>query len=340
LKVGIAFSLAPRDRTSDEGPDDQFEEFDKPETVEALADVLRGEGHDIVLLGDGRELLEKVLSQPPDFVVNIAEGSGTSRNREARVPAVLEMLGIPFWGSDAFTMSATLDKGVAKGMVCGLVEIPRDVLIPANLVDDGSIRALLSDGFGDSLSAPVILKPSLEGSSKGIRGRCVADSTDEAVEHFRMLANEYRQPILVEEFIEGDEVTVGLVGDGIYAEILGLMRILPSSDEPRFVYSLEVKRDWQRRVRYESPARLDEQTVRNVEMAAGFAYSALGCRDFARIDFRVRDGVPYFLEANPLPGLSPETSDLVILARGYGIEYPDLIRKILHVSMKRQGLLR
>lgn len=339
MKVGIAFSLAPRVRPSDEGPDDQFEEFDKPETVEALADVVRGEGHDVILLGDGRELLEKVLREPPDFVANIAEGSGVSRNREARVPAVLEMLGIPYWGSDAFTMSATLDKGVAKRMICGLVEVPKDVLIPPDLDYDGDIRMLLSAGFEDPLRVPVILKPSLEGSSKGIRGRCVADSTDEAVEQFRVLAREYRQPILVEEFIEGDEVTVGLVGDGTKAEPLGLMRILPSMDEARFVYSLEVKRDWQRRVRYESPARLDEETAHNVKIAAIMAYTALGCRDFARIDFRVRDGVPYFLEANPLPGLSPETSDLVILARGYGTGYPDLIRKILHVSMKRQGLL-
>ncbi|HEU5117975.1 MAG TPA: ATP-grasp domain-containing protein [Isosphaeraceae bacterium] len=334
--MGIAFSQAPNDRTDIEGPDDQFEEFDRPETIEALADVLRGEGHDVVLLGDGRELLETVLRQPPDFVVNIAEGSGTSRNREARVPAVLEMLGIPYWGSDAFTMSATLDKDLAKRLV--LVDVPRGVLLPADLEDEAEVRMRLSVGFGDSLSAPVILKPSLEGSSKGIRGRCVADTIDEALEHYRMLALEYRQAILVEEFILGDEVTVGLVGDGIEAEVLGLMRILPTSGESRFVYSLEVKRDWQRRVTYETPARLHPRTADRVAMAAKQAYTALGCRDFARIDFRVRDGVPYFLEANPLPGLSPETSDLVILARGYGIDHPSLIRKILNASMRRQGL--
>ena len=337
MKVGIAFSLAPGDRPDASGPDDRFEEFDKPETIEALADVLRGEGHDVVLLGDGRNLLEKVLREPPEFVVNIAEGYGTSRNREARVPAVLEMLGIPYWGSDALTMSATLDKKLAKRLV--LVDVAKDVLLPADLEDEADARMLLSVGFGESLSAPVILKPSLEGSSKGIRGRCVADTIDEALEHYRMLAREYRQPILVEEFILGDEVTVGLVGDGVEAEVLGLMRILPTSGEARFVYSLEVKRDWRQQVTYEAPARLHPRTAARVAMAAKQAYAALGCRDFARIDFRVREGVPYFLEANPLPGLSPETSDLVILARGYGLDHPELVRKILRVSMSRQGLL-
>ncbi len=134
-------------------------------------------------------------------------------------------------------------------------------------------------------------------------------------------------------------MTVGVVGNDLDAKVLGMMRILPQTDEPRFVYSLEVKRDWLRRVRYESPARLSEPGRQKVEAAALLAYAALGCRDFARIDFRVRDGVPYFLEANPLPGLSPETSDLVILARGYGIDYRELVRMILDHSLRRQELL-
>ena len=103
-------------RRSD-GPDDRFEEFDKPETVEAIAEVLRGEGHEVVLLGDGREFLAQVLADPPDFVWNMAEGEGVGRCREARVPAVLEMLGIPYTGSDPLTLAAALDKDVAKRLV-------------------------------------------------------------------------------------------------------------------------------------------------------------------------------------------------------------------------------
>ena len=95
-------------------PDDAFEEFDKPETIEALVDVFRGLGHDPYPLGDGRALIERVLAERPDFVFNIAEGEGTGRNREARVPAFLEMLGIPYSGSDPLTLAATLDKDVAQ----------------------------------------------------------------------------------------------------------------------------------------------------------------------------------------------------------------------------------
>src|ERR1700722_14426227 len=100
-------------------PDDWQEEFDSPVTIEAIASVLRGLGHEVVLLGDGREMLRAVLASPPDFVLNLAEGHGTSRSREARVPAVLEMLGIPYSGSDPLTLSIGLDKDLTKRLVAG-----------------------------------------------------------------------------------------------------------------------------------------------------------------------------------------------------------------------------
>jgi D-alanine-D-alanine ligase len=116
------------------------------------------------------------------------------------------------------------------------------------------------------------------------------------------------------------------------------MRILPRQPDDRFVYSLEVKRDWRNRVDYEAPAQLPDPVVAALTIAALDVSAALQCRDLARIDFRVRDGVPYFIEANPLPGLAPVTSDLVILAEGHGIGYSELIRRILHASLTRVGL--
>ena len=354
MKIGIAFDLAPDDPAPRPGgPDDRFEEFDKPETVEAIAEVIRGEGHDVVLLGDGREFLARVLDDPPAFVFNIAEGEGVGRNRESRVPAVLEMLGIPYSGSDPLALAASLDKVIAKRLVRtgSDVEFPRGWTLPGDVSEGGeAILALLFDEsdpvgrWGDSEAAPpLILKPSFEGSSKGIRGRCLAETLEEAVEIYRDLARDYRQPILVEEFIEGDEVTVGLVGNndsilGGNSFVIGAMRILPKQPDDRFIYSLEVKRDWRNRVDYEAPARLPDPVVAALTVAALDVSAALQCRDLARIDFRVRDGVPYFIEANPLPGLAPGTSDLVILAEGHGIGYPDLIRRILHASLTRVGL--
>ena len=185
-------------------------------------------------------------------------------------------------------------------------------------------------------SYPCIVKPAWEGSSKGIRGKCVVDDASElasALEEGR----DQDQPLLVEEFIAGEELTVGVLGNAD-AHALGTLRIVPLKHSERFVYSLEVKRDYEANVRYESPPALPTEQVRAVEAAALLAFQALGCRDVARIDYRLRDGVPYFLEANPLPGLNPVTSDLVILARLNGIPYERLVGGIVESALARAGL--
>jgi D-alanine-D-alanine ligase len=334
VRIGITFDLVPAERDGD-GPDDRYEEFDKPETVEAIAAVLRGEGHEVVLLGDGRDFLRRVLADPPDFVWNNAEGEGIGRSREARVPAVLEMLGIPYSGSDPLTLAAALDKGVARRLVqAERVSVPRGAVLPAEATpaEEGAAFGGLHGAY------PVILKPAFEGSSKGIRARCLAETEAEAGAVFRRLARDYRQPILAEEFIEGDEVTVGLVGGGDRVEVIGAMLVRPKVANRRFVYSLEMKRNWRAEVEYEIPPRLPEGMMERLILSARAAYEALGCRDVARIDFRVRAGIPYFIEANPLPGLAPGWSDLVILARGCGLDHPGLIRRILREALERVGL--
>lgn len=337
MRIGIAFDLAPAARPTD-GPDDRFEEFDKPQTIDALARVLEGEGHDVVRLGDGRPFLERVLADPPDLVWNLAEGEGTGRNRESRVPAVLEMLGIPYTGSDPLTLAAALDKSVAKRLIGGGGQaVPRGVEIPPDApaaYAEMQIRAAALHLPGTSL----IVKPAFEGSSKGIRTGAVADDVAGALAIFDRLARDYAQPILIEEFIAGDEVTVGIVGNGAATEVIGAMRIRPKVPDDRFVYSIEVKRDWDERIEYETPARLPDDAAKRLVVAAMSAYMILGCRDLARIDYRIQHGIPYFIEANPLPGLAPDWSDLVILAKGVGWSYADLIRRVLHEARKRTGL--
>jgi D-alanine-D-alanine ligase len=148
------------------------------------------------------------------------------------------------------------------------------------------------------------------------------------------LAAAYRQPVLVEEFIDGDELTVGIIGNAP-REPLGIMRVVPNERSGPFVYSLEVKRDWERLVRYECPAKLGAADTRAVADAALAVWQALGCRDLARIDFRLRNHVPYFLEVNPLPGLNPKSSDLVLMARALGLTYTELIARILKAAIDR-----
>ncbi len=116
------------------------------------------------------------------------------------------------------------------------------------------------------------------------------------------------------------------------------MRIVPRRPDGRFVYSIDLKRDWSEHVAYETPARIPEEVELRLFRSAVDAYRTLGCRDVARIDFRVRDGIPYFIEANPLPGLAPDWSDLVILARGMGVSYAELVRRILDAALTRVGL--
>lgn len=337
MRIGIAFDLIPESACPD-GLDDRYEEFDKPQTINALAEVLRGEGHDVVRLGDGREFLNRVLTEPLDFVWNLAEGEGTSRSREARVPAVLEMLGIPFLGSDPLTLAVSLDKGVARQLVASkLVPVPWGLVCPLDASATFISAGLSGLGFRERKDR-VIVKPCFEGSSKGIRSGAVVDTCGRAIEVCLALARDYRQPILIEEFIAGDEVTVGIVGNGERAEVIGAMRIRPKVADDGFVYSIEVKRNWDERVEYETPARLPAEVMARVTHAALEVYRRLGCRDLARIDFRVRDGVPFFIEANPLPGLAPDWSDLVLLARGVGLCYPALIRQILTEALIRVGL--
>jgi D-alanine-D-alanine ligase len=337
LRIGIAFDLLPADRAAVGGPDDRFEEFDKPETVAAIADVIRGEGHDVSLLGDGPEFLRKVLDDPPDFVFNIAEGQGVGRCREARVPAVLEMLGIPYSGSDPLTLSAALDKDVAKRLVsaCG-VNVPEGILLSNTMPMDEALDEAAR--LGRRVGYPLILKPAYEGSSKGIRGRCLADDHFEAEALYRRLREDYEQPVLVERFIAGMEITVGVIGNGDEARSLGMLAILPKEPTDRFVYSLDVKRDWLRRVDYRL-LQFSGDTLDGIATQALSAHRALGCRDVARIDFRLKGEALYFIEANPLPGLAPGTSDLVILAEKYGLSHGDLIRRILNTALERVGLL-
>ncbi len=217
MKIGITYDLKADVPAGADLPDDFQEEFDSPATIEAIAAVLRGLGHEVEALGDGRELLERLLRDPPDFVFNFAEGHGIGRCREARVPAVLEMLGIPYTGSDPLTLAVTLDKDCAKRLVQSAgVPVPRwTVLEP-----DHDPTAL------PRLPYTAIVKPAWEGSSKGIRGKCVVDRVDELVEAVTTLRRDHRQPILVEEYIAGEELTVGIVGNDP-PRIIGVLRVVP-----------------------------------------------------------------------------------------------------------------
>ena len=311
-----------------------LEEYDSEETVDGIASALRAAGHDPVKLGGGRRFLDQALaaSRPPrtiDLVFNIAEGRN-SRSREAQVPAVCEMLSIPYTHSDPLTLALSLDKPLANRLAAsyGIPTAPH--VCVEHLAD---LDALPLPPF------PVIAKPAWEGSSMGIRRHSRCESRGALQEQVASLLAQYAGPVIVERFLTGIEATVGIVGTGAEALVLGVMEIAPRHTAAEdFIYSLEVKRDYLRQVEYHVPPRLPAAVNDAIARTALGAYRAIGCRDVGRVDVRLdAEGVPCFIEVNPLPGLNPTTSDLPILAGRLGISYRTLIATIVEKAIERQS---
>ncbi|MFC1920115.1 ATP-grasp domain-containing protein [Chloroflexota bacterium] len=327
MRIGLAYDLKEAVSLNITDTDDALEEYDSVETVNTIKSTFESAGHTVIMLGGGTEFLDNILSKEVDIVFNIAEGRGSGRSREAQIPAILEMLNIPYTGSDPQCMAVCLDKPLTKVLVK-----PSGIITPRWIVikDERELTATAWKGF----PFPAIVKPAHEGSSKGVRSTSLVNSPEEAEEEVSIQLKSYRQPVMVEEFIDGDEITVGITGNSP-PEVLGIMRILPREKSEHFVYSLEVKRDWERLVDYECPAKLSDEIIRSLKEYSAKIFEVLGCRDFARVDFRVsHDGVPYFIEMNPLPGLG-DYSDLVIMAKKLGWTQGELITAVFDTSLKR-----
>ncbi len=333
MKIGLAYDLKTKAAGSSEALGDESEEYDPPETIDALTSEIEGMGHQAVRLGGGREFLQNVQTLPVDFVFNISEGRGTYRSREAQVPGVLEMLGIPYSGSDPLTLAACLDKPITK-QLAGLA----GVRTPAFVVVDR--MAKLDAPEVKAFRYPAFLKPAYEGSSKGIRATSRVTGYQEMRDVASDMLHEYRQPVLMEEFIAGMEVTVGIVGNNP-PRIVAVMEVAPRAGrDSNFTYTIEVKRDWKRLVVYRCPPDLPSECIEAIEEEALKAYRALQIRDVARMDFRVDETLqPYFLEVNPLPGLG-DYSDLPIMAQLSGWTYSKLVRSIVEAGLERCGLVR
>jgi D-alanine-D-alanine ligase len=306
-------------------PDDAFEEYDREGTIAAVARALEGAGAEVRRVPADPRLPFRLAEGLFDFAFNMAEGEGR-RCREAIPAAVCELISLPYTGSDPLTLAVTLDKAVARRVVSPDVPVARGALVRSDADD-----ALLAE-----LRYPVFVKPNDEGSSKGIGPDALAADPAAAARVCRRLSAAYGCAALVEEFLPGAEVTAGVVGNGASTRLIGMMEIAPVHPNGAFVYSVEVKRDFLNRVRYHIPPRLPAAEQDEIERLALAAYRLLGCRDVARLDFRCdARGQPHFLECNPLPGLDPDSSDLVILSRGI-LPYGDLVRGILRDAATRQ----
>jgi D-alanine-D-alanine ligase len=316
LRIGLTYNLKPEGAAGD-----RYEEFDSIETIEALESALRSAGHDPVRLGWGVPMLEKLSGNGIDAVFNLAEGIG-GRGRESQVPATLEMLGVRCTGSDPVAIGITLDKALAK-LMAKANGIPT---APWRVVSGGQPTAAVLTGevACPPLRYPLFVKPACEGSSMGVTSKSLCHN-EAALSEAVARVSQYG-PVLVEEFLPGREFTVGLLA----GRVIGVMEVVPKNGDGNFFYSIEVKRDYIRRVEYRI---VDEPRVAKVALDI---WNAFGLRDVARVDVRCdRDGVPNFVEVNPLPGVHPINSDLVILAKGVGWTYDQLIAGIMQSAEGR-----
>lgn len=326
--VGILYNCK---RDTDGKTPDAEAEYDSIDTVYSIRDALASAGIRAVLLECDESLPQKLTKTHIDIAFNIAEGRN-GRGREAQAPALLNLFGIPYTGSDETTLCIALDKALCKRLLSTYRIRTPHYRIVSTEKDIGLGR----------LSVPVIVKPNAEGSSKGIHDTaCIAYTGEELKTLVRRELQLYGGPILVEEFIPGREFTVGLLGNGDDLRVFPPMEVVfPDHPDGEYqIYSYSVKQNCLSMVKFECPAKLDPETEREMVNTARRVYEALGCRDFARVDFRLtKDGKIYFIEINPLPGLAPGYSDYPIIAELSGVPYRELVLSVLRAGMSRYGL--
>lgn len=301
-------------------------EFDSPSTIDEIEAAFVRLGHSVDRIGRGQTLARRLAAgERFDLVFSIAEGLA-GRSREAQVPAVCELFDQPCAFSDPLTMAATLDKVVAKQIVAG------------HGVPTATFAQLRTPGEADQvdLTYPLFVKPVAEGTGKGCDAASIVTSGLELRHAASRLIGRFNQPALAETYLPGREFTVGILGTGDAARVIGVAEITVREDAEDPVYSYENKETCEETVIY---TLVNDEEAERAAIIALQAYRALECRDAARLDLKSdANGVPHFLEANPIAGLHPTHSDLPIIAELSGLGYDGLIAGILISAAYRLGL--
>ncbi len=316
---------------------DTYAEWDTWDTINAVKDALECY-NDVTLIEADSTALEKLKEKRPDIVFNISEGfNGVSR--EAQIPAILDMLQIPYSGSDPLTLSTCLDKARTKEIL-SYHKIPNSKFFVAESLNQTAHHGL---------NYPLMVKPVSEGSSKGIFLSSFVKNEKELKKEVERILSEYGQAALIEEFLPGREFTVAIIGNGSEAEVLPIVEInyeeFPDGFTP--IYSYEAK--WILDTKenplevFTCPAKISSKLEGKIKTAALNAYHVLRCRDWSRIDVRLDAArEPNIIEVNPLPGILPdvkENSCFPKAARTAGLGYNDMINKVLYVAAKRHNLI-
>jgi len=326
-------------------PPDALAEYDADETVESIQAALQQAGHVAFLLEADETLLDTIREARPDICFNIAEGLHGDA-RESHVPALLEMLEIPYTGAKVLTHALSLDKAMTKRLWrdAGLPTAPFQVFPHAAM----HVNA--------DLAFPLFVKPVREGSGMGINANSIVHDEHALREQVAWVVRTYRQPALVEAYLPGREFTVGLIGnrlmpgeqprsdfyDATGYRVLPVLEIDTQRGMVRGIYNAQAKSyaiDSDSAPGYLCPADISVETEAQLANLAVAAFEAIGGLDVARVDFRSdKDGALYLMEINTLPGLNPVVSDIVIAARAAGIPYSTLIDEILYLALERYDI--
>lgn len=360
MRIAVLANLKENAPTWPGMPPDQWDDLDSPTTVDALLVALESDGHEAYFLEASitppHNLIEKLDRRRPDLCFNIAE-SHFGDGREAQIPAVLEMLRIPYTGSKVLTLALALDKPMTKRVLTyhGLPTPEFQVFErPDDPIDDDLL------GEEGDLRYTMFVKPSREGTSVGVTAESVVTTVDALREQVARQVERYNQPILCEHYIRGREVTVGIVGNlsapaarrvnerTAPNTLPATLTLLPPLEvdlgayDPAEagVYTNRIKVELSETFYYLCPAPLAPEVVDELNLLAAAVFRVTGCQDVARVDFRLDaeyGNRPYILEVNPLPGLNPGYSDLCIEAQAAGWSYERLINTIVDLAARRQG---
>jgi len=332
LKIGFTYDAKADYKLLPGDSPDKYAEFDSEETLLQIGNALKLSGHNVERIGNVSALLQKIAQGKRwDLVFNIAEGV-KGRNRESQVPAILDLFGIHYSGSDALTMGMTLDKAVAK------IIVSHSAVLTPEFLEIEKLSQLAENEKNFKLKYPVIVKPSEEGTSKGIEPDSVCRNFDEVKKITQRIIYKYNQPALIEEFISGSEFTVAVIeNDPPFVLLPVQIAIKENTELGEDIYTHQrVEND---DIRYICPAPIPKALEEKLKNLAMSSYKSLGIKDFGRIDIRVDEkGAPYFLECNPLPNLGL-IDVFPLVAKAIGINYDQMILRILNAALKRNNLI-
>jgi D-alanine-D-alanine ligase len=337
---------------------DQWDDLDSPKTIQNIVDALESGGHEATFFEASilspHNLIENLTTYQPDLCFNIAEGH-FGNGREAHIPAILEMLRIPYTGSKVLTLALALDKPMTK-RVLTYHNLPTPEFQVFERADDPIDDDLLDEDDQTELRYRMFAKPSREGTGMGISAESIVSTVEELRTQVQIQLKRYTQPILCERYIKGREVTVGVIGNlrpttarrinertapNTLPEELTFfppLEVALDAYDPSEagLYTSKIKVELAEDFHYLCPAPLDQAMVDELNRLTAAVFRVTGSKDVARVDFRIdEDNNPYILEVNPLPGLNPKYSDLCIEAKAAGWSYEKLINTIVELAAER-----